>query len=259
MNDWEKILSKKYGKYYLYNRKTGESIWPSKLRGGADKLSDDLSDDSSSDTGIDTTPAVDTTVDIQQQLDAMTLAERLARKGREIDFEEEGTPPKDRRITYGQREMFKKEEEARKRRKLISDRTRHSLLRQPLVQHQLPAPRINPRQTRHFSDREIEILASTGELPARQEARPPYPAQFRAYLDLMASGAPYRAPPTPEPRPFNPDLPGDRLQPNRQDRQDAFRAHLDQIMARARVAPPDNPRRPNPVIRRPHPPIYRRR
>jgi hypothetical protein len=46
MKLWEKKLSKKYGKYYLYNTKTGKSIWPSKLRGGVDKLSDDdLSDD----------------------------------------------------------------------------------------------------------------------------------------------------------------------------------------------------------------------
>jgi hypothetical protein len=45
MKVWEKKLSKKYGKYYLYNRKTGESIWPSKLRGGG------VSDDSSTELG----------------------------------------------------------------------------------------------------------------------------------------------------------------------------------------------------------------
>jgi hypothetical protein len=49
MKVWEKKLSKKYGKYYLYNTKTGESIWPSKLRGGVNKLSDDLTDDLSDD------------------------------------------------------------------------------------------------------------------------------------------------------------------------------------------------------------------
>lgn len=47
-----KKLSKKYGKYYLYNRKTGESIWPSKLRGG---VGDELGETNKSDTTLEYT------------------------------------------------------------------------------------------------------------------------------------------------------------------------------------------------------------
>jgi len=49
MKVWEKKLSKKYGKYYLYNRKTGESIWPSKLRGG---VGDELGETNKSDATL---------------------------------------------------------------------------------------------------------------------------------------------------------------------------------------------------------------
>lgn len=49
MKIWEKKLSKKYRKYYLYNRKTGESIWPSKLRGG---VGDELGETNKSDATL---------------------------------------------------------------------------------------------------------------------------------------------------------------------------------------------------------------
>jgi hypothetical protein len=52
MKVWEKKLSKKYGKYYLYNRKTGESIWPSKLRGG---VGDELGETNKSDATLEYT------------------------------------------------------------------------------------------------------------------------------------------------------------------------------------------------------------
>ena len=43
MGVWKKIQSRNSGKIYLYNTKTGQSIWPSKLRAGADgNDSDDL-------------------------------------------------------------------------------------------------------------------------------------------------------------------------------------------------------------------------
>jgi len=255
MKVWEKILSKKYGKYYLYNTQTGKSMWPSKLRGGAEE------DDSNSDLDIDTDPVVS----IQQQLDKITLTPRDIMTGSfgRISNNRPSTPHRILKLPFKTPRAYPRKSLHRTTDPLMrEDRMQIDqppIFRPSLQPHQLPAPRINiPRQTHHFSDRELEILLRTGELPARQEARPPYPAQFRAYLDLMASGAPYRAPPTPEPRPFNPDLPEDPRQPNRQARQDAFRAHLDQ-MAMARGAPPDHPRRPNPVIRRPPPAIYRRR
>jgi hypothetical protein len=57
MNVWEKKLSKKYGKYYLYNTKTAESIWPSKLRGGgvSDDLTDELGETNKSDATLEYT------------------------------------------------------------------------------------------------------------------------------------------------------------------------------------------------------------
>jgi hypothetical protein len=220
MNDWEKILSKKYGKYYLYNTQTGQSMWPSKLRGGAEE------DDSDSDLGIDTDPVADPVADIQQQLDAMTLT-RLARKKREVDFEiEGGTPPKDRRVTDGQQDRmtglfgrvssprnvlpraplvklpFKSPPSAYQRASLqkMTDQLRREeekanrmqIDQPPIFRHALQPPQqpvssINiPRrnlQTPPLSDEEFAILM-TG-----QDPRPSQSRTFRQYLEEIGRGS----------------------------------------------------------------------
>lgn len=221
MKGWKKILSKKYGKYYLYNTQTGQSMWPSKLRGGAEE--DDLSDEDDSDSvlGIDTDPIQS----IQQKLDEMTLT-RLARKKREVDFEIEGTPPKDRRVTDGQQDRmtglfgrvssprnvlpraplvklpFKTPPSAYQRASLqkMTDQLRREeekanrmqIDQPPIFRHALQPPQqpvssINiPRrnlQTPPLSDEEFAILM-TG-----QDPRPSQSRTFRQYLEEIGRGA----------------------------------------------------------------------